>query len=176
MLYWFLTYNDVNQPKIYICPLLLEPPAHCSMPSYPSRLLQRTGLSSLCYKATSHQLSILYMIMYMFQCYSPNSSQPLLPPLCPQVCPLCLRLYSCPANRFISTILLDCTYMHSYKVFVFLFLTYITLYNRLQVHPPQRFLFFFLITERFSNCHCLGSSLFLLELEQKHVHKATLFC
>ena len=30
--------------------------------------------------------------MYMFQCYSLNSSHLLLPPLCPQVCSLCLCL------------------------------------------------------------------------------------
>ena len=41
------------------------------------------------------------------QCYSLNASHPLLPLQCPQVCSLCLCLYSSPANRFISTILLD---------------------------------------------------------------------
>ena len=46
----------------------------------------------------------------MFPCYSPNSSHPLLPLLCPQVCSLCLLLYCCPANRFISTIFLDSIY------------------------------------------------------------------
>ena len=35
----------------------------------------------------------------------------LLPPLCPQVSSLCLHLYFCPANRFISTIFLDSIYM-----------------------------------------------------------------
>ena len=39
--------------------------------------------------------------------------------------------YSCPANRFISTIFLDSTYMCYYTIFVFLFRTYFTLYNRL---------------------------------------------
>ena len=44
-------------------------------------------------------------------------------------------LYSCPANRFICTIFLDSTYIHWYTIFVLLFLTYFTLYDRLQVHP-----------------------------------------
>ena len=43
----------------------------------------------------------------MFPCYSLNSSYPLLPPLCLLICSLCLHLYCCPANRFISTIFLD---------------------------------------------------------------------
>ena len=58
--------------------------------------------------ATSLSLSVS---MYMFPCYCLHSSHPLLPLLCPQVCSLCLHLYSCPANRFISTISLDSIHM-----------------------------------------------------------------
>ena len=50
----------------------------------------------------------------MLQCYSFGSSHPY-PLLCPQVCGLlylCLCLYSCPANRFISVIFLDSVYMN----------------------------------------------------------------
>ena len=54
----------------------------------------------------------LHMVMYIFWCYSLNSSLPLLPPLCPQVCSLCLGLYSHPANRLISTIFLDSIYVY----------------------------------------------------------------
>ena len=44
----------------------------------------------------------------MFPCYSLKSSHPLLShTLCPLVCSLCLRLYSCPESRCISTICLD---------------------------------------------------------------------
>ena len=43
----------------------------------------------------------------MFQCYSVNSSHPLLPLLFSQVCSLCLHLYSCSTNRFIVSIFLD---------------------------------------------------------------------
>ena len=50
--------------------------------------------------------------------------------LCPQVPSLRLCLYSCPADRFISTIFLDSIHMRSYTKSVFLFLTYFTLYNR----------------------------------------------
>ena len=58
--------------------------------------------------ATSLSLSVS---MYMFPCYCLHSSHPLLPLLCPQVCSLCLHLYSCPANRFISIIFLDSIHM-----------------------------------------------------------------
>ena len=46
------------------------------------------------------------MVMYLFQCFSFNPLHPLHPPLCPQVHSLCLHLYSCPANTFISNIFL----------------------------------------------------------------------
>ena len=55
-------------------------------------------LSSLCHIANSPWLSILHMVMYMFQCCSLNSSHPVLHPLCPQVCSLCLCLHYCPES------------------------------------------------------------------------------
>ena len=51
------------------------------------------------------------------------------PPLCAQACSVCLRLHSCPVNRFTSTLFLDSIDKHSYVIFVFLFLTYFALYN-----------------------------------------------
>ena len=134
----FLLYNKVNQLYVYILPI--SPPSEASLPhslSHFSRSSQGTELISLCYAATSHQLSILHLVVYICQCCSVTTSQPPLLPLCPQVCSLRLRLYSCPDTRFISTIFLDSIYLHQHTVFVFLFLTYFTLYDRLQVHPPH---------------------------------------
>ena len=54
----------------------------------------------------------------------------------PRVCSLLLCLFCCLAYRII-TVFLNSIYMHSYTVFGFLFLTYFTLYNRLQLHPPH---------------------------------------
>ena len=54
------------------------------------------------------------MAICMFQCYSVNSSHPLLPLPFPQVCSLCLHLYSCSTNRFIITIFLDSIYIWLY--------------------------------------------------------------
>ena len=62
---------------------IYAPPSWTSLPlpipSHPSRLSQSTRFSSLCHTANSHWLSILHMVMYMFQCYSLYSSHPLLP-------------------------------------------------------------------------------------------------
>ena len=41
----------------------------------------------------------------------------------------------CPENRFNSTIFLDSVYLYHYTIFVFLFLTSCTPYDRLHVHP-----------------------------------------
>ena len=49
---------------------------------------------------------VLHMVVSKCQCYSLNLYHPLLPPVCSQVHSLCLHLQSCPANRFIMTILL----------------------------------------------------------------------
>ena len=126
----------VQQCELAICihiysPLLSLPPT----PSHSSRLSQSTQLSSLWYSTTLDQLSVLHMVLYICQCYSLNLSHPLLPSLCPKVHSLCLCPYFHPTSRFISTIFLDSTYVHQYMIFVFLFLTYFTLYNRLQVRP-----------------------------------------
>ena len=98
----------------------MSPPSWTSLPSptpsHPARLSQSPGLSSLCHTAHSHWLSRSHVIMYMFPCYSLNSSHPLLPLLGPRVCSLCLYVHCFPANRFISTILLDSICMSYLRV------------------------------------------------------------
>jgi len=44
---------------------------------------------------------------------------------------LSMFLHCCPGNKFFSTIFLDSVYMRKNTIFIFLFLTYFTLYNRL---------------------------------------------
>ena len=66
-------------------------------------------------------------LVYICRSRSPNSAHPT-PSPGPHVHPL--RLYSCPANRFICTIFLDSTNKHYYMMFIFLFLIYFTLYER----------------------------------------------
>ena len=107
---WILPHNSVNRPQVYVCPSLLRHPPSPT-PSHPSKLSENTRLSSLCHTANSHLLSILRIVMYTFPCYFLNSSHPFLPLLWPQVCFLCQHLHCSPANRVISTIILDSIHM-----------------------------------------------------------------
>ena len=68
------------------------------------RSSQSTRLSSLCYTAASRYLSVLHMIVHIYQCFFLNLSHPLLLQMCPQICSLCLCLHFFSVNRFISTI------------------------------------------------------------------------
>ena len=90
----------------YIPSLLRFPPT--STP-HPTVLEHRVELPVL---HSDIPLALLHMVMYMLQCYSLDLSHPLPSLLCLQVCPLCLCLYSCPVNRFISTIFLDSMHAH----------------------------------------------------------------
>ena len=77
----------------HICPLPLEPLTH--LPLHPTSLgcHRALSLSFLHQTSNSQWLSILYMILYIFQCYSLNLSHFLLPQLCSKVCSLCLHLH-----------------------------------------------------------------------------------
>ena len=115
----------------------------CSHPETPSHLLphpiplgcpREPALGALEHASNFHWPSILHMVMNMFQCYSLKSPHPHLLPLSPKVCSLHLCLLCCPLCRIIGTVFLNSIYMNSYTVFVFLFLTFFTLYNKLQFH------------------------------------------
>ena len=100
----FLLYSKVNQPYIYIYPLIF-------WISFPFRSPQSTEQSSLCYTVGSHQLSILYIVVCICQFQSPNSSHhPFFPLRILYIYSLCLYLYFCFANKIIYTIFLDSTY------------------------------------------------------------------
>ena len=108
-----------------------KPPPHpipLGCPSAPA-------LSALFHVLNLDWWSVSYMVIYMFQCYSLNSSHLHLLPQSPKVCSLYLCLFCCLASRVIITIFLNSIYMYQYTVLVFFFLTYFTLYNRLQFHP-----------------------------------------
>ena len=81
-------------------------------PSHPSRSPQSTKLSSLCYTAGSHQRSILHTVVFICQSSCPNICLTHPFPPFPHVCSLHLCLYSCPANRLICKIFLDCIHGH----------------------------------------------------------------
>ena len=140
----FLLYNKVTQLYIYIYPhisSLLHLPPTLPIPPLQVVTKHRADLPVLC--------GCFPLVIY-FTFGSVYISMPLShfvpaypsPSLFPQVHSLHLRLYSCPAPRFFRTIFflfffLDSICMCQHMVFVFLFLTYFTLYDRLQVHPPH---------------------------------------
>ena len=72
--------------------------------SFSFRSPQSTEQSSLCYAVGSHQLSILYIVVYICQSQSPKSSHTLpFPPWYPYICSLCLCLYFCFVNKIVYT-------------------------------------------------------------------------
>ena len=138
----FLLYNKVNQLYTYIyshiSSLLCLPP---TLPIPPLQVVAKHGadLPVLCScfpLAIYFTFGSVYMSMLLSHFVPAYPS----PSPCPQGHSLRLRPYSCPAPKFIRTIFfffLDFIYMCQHMVFVFLFLNYFTLYDRLQVHPPH---------------------------------------
>ena len=80
-------------------------------PFQPSMSSQSLRLGPLCYIAASLELSLSPRVVYICQHYFLNLPHPLTPLLCPQAHSLHVCLHSFPANRFISTVFLDPTYM-----------------------------------------------------------------
>ena len=80
-------------------PSLSLPP---TLPLHPSRSSQSTELSSLCYAAASHWLTVSHKVVCIHQGYFLSPS-----PMSTQVHSLPLCLSSCPADSFISPIFLD---------------------------------------------------------------------
>ena len=65
-------YISMNQPWVYICPLPLKSPSHLLPHPTPLRCHKALALSSLCYTANSHQLSVLHTVMH--KAMAPHSS------------------------------------------------------------------------------------------------------
>ena len=139
----FLLYNKVNQPYIYIyrhiSSLLRLPP---TLPIPPLQVVTK-HLADLPVLCGCFPLAIYFTFGSIYKSMPLSHFIPAYPSPspCPQIHSLRLRLYSCPAPRFFRTffffLILDSTYVCQHTVFVFLFLTYFTLYDRLQVHPPH---------------------------------------
>ena len=75
---------------MYIYPLPVEPPSHSPPPSHSSRLTHAPGWAPVLHSNFPLAVYFTY-VMYIFQCYSLNSSHSLFPLLCPQVCSLYLK-------------------------------------------------------------------------------------
>ena len=121
----------------YTCVPHPEPPSTPLPHPIPQGHPSAPALSTLSHASNLNWRSVSHMIIYMFQCYSLKSSHPRLLPQNPKVCSLHLCLFCCLTYRVIIAIFLKSIYMCEYTVLVFFFLTYFTLYNRLQFHPPH---------------------------------------
>ena len=134
-----LPYINMNLPRVYTLPILNPPPSSLLPPCTMSLGHPSAPAPSILYPASNLDWRFVsYMILYMFQCYSPKSSHPLPLPQSPKDCFIHLCLFCCLAYRVIVTIFLNSIYMRQYTVLVFFFLAYFTLYNRLQFHPPHQ--------------------------------------
>ena len=147
MLCKFLLYSEVNHTcMIYIhvhhvCISYMYP--RFFWISFPFRSPQSIEWSSLYYTAGSHQLSILYILVYIFILYilvyicqskSPSSSHHLFPPL------VSIRLFCTSLSLFLS-----CKQVHQhifsrFHIYALIYnicfslLTYFTLYDSLQIY------------------------------------------
>ena len=132
MFYKVVLYSVVQQCESVVS-IHISSPSCTSLPPGPShlpRLSQSTELPVLYCSfplATYFAHGIVYMSVLLshFIPASPSSHCP-----CPQVCSLRLHIYSCPTNRFISSIF---SRFHIYALIdnICLFLTYFTLYDRI---------------------------------------------
>ena len=124
----------------YTCVPHPEPPSHLPPHPIPQGHPSAPALSILSHALNLDWRSISHMIIYMSQCYSLKSSHPCLLPESPKDCSLHLCLFNCLAYWVIVTIFLNSIYMCQYTVSVFFFLSYFTLYNRVQILPYVGFI------------------------------------
>ena len=137
----------------------MSPPSLTSLPpltpSHLSRLSRSTRLSSLCHTANPHFLSIFGVAIYVsmfLSLFILSSPFPTVTSLFSMSASLLL-----PCNQVHQCHFLDSIYMHQDMIFVFLFQTCFTLYNKLQVHPP----------------HSIDLNLFLLMLSNISLYTCT---
>ena len=125
----YFTYDKINVSMLFSQIIL-----GFSLSSF---ILSAPALSTQSHALNLDWRSISHIIIYIFQCYFLKSLHPCLLPLSAKDCYIHLCLFWCIAYRVIVTIFLNSIYIHWYSILVFFFLTYFTLYNRPQFHPPH---------------------------------------
>ena len=76
-----------------------DPPSYLPPHPNPQSHPNAPALSTLCHASNLDWWSISHMVIYMFQCYSLESSHPRLLPQSPKVCSLHLCLFCCLTYR-----------------------------------------------------------------------------
>ena len=112
ILWWFLSYIDMNQPQVYMCPLILKPLLPPS-PSHPSGLSQSTSFEG---PASCTKLALVICFIYgnIFQHYSLILFHPCRLPHSPKVhslhlCLFCSLVYTVVITAFLNSI---CIYVN----------------------------------------------------------------
>ena len=98
----------MNPPQVYMCsPSWTLLPPHTTPLGHPS-----VSAPSIQYCASNLDWRLVsYMILYIFQCYSPKSSHPFPLPQSPKDCSIHQCLFCCLVYRIIITIFLNSIYM-----------------------------------------------------------------
>ena len=131
-----LSYIDINLPvSVHMFPILNPTPTALPIPSLWVIPVHQPQAPCTCIEP-GLAICFIYDILHV-SCHSPKSSHPLPLPQNQKDSSIHLCLFCCLAYRVIVAIFLNSIYMHLYTVLVFLFLTYFTLYNRLQSHSPH---------------------------------------
>ena len=117
----------------------ISPPSCTSLPSslsHPSRWSQSTELIYMCYAAASHQVVHIWQRIYVSATLSLHPSYPF--PRCVLKSILYVYVFIPALPLGSSVLFFQVPYVCvSIRYLFFLFLTYFTLYDRLQVHPPH---------------------------------------
>ena len=107
----FAIHQHESTTGVHVFPILTPPshlPPHTIPPGHPSA----PALSILYHASNLDWRLISYVILYMFQYYSPISSHPRPLPQSPKDCSMHLCLFCCLTYRVIITIFLNCIYMN----------------------------------------------------------------
>ena len=100
---------------VHVFPILNPPPTSLPIPSLwviPVHQLWASCIMHRAWTGDSYDIIWYHIILYMFQCHSPKSSQALPLPQSPKYCSIHLCLFSYLAYRVIVTIFLNFIYMH----------------------------------------------------------------
>ena len=111
ILWWFLPYIDMSQPRVGCVPH----PESCShLPPHPICLGRPSApaLTALLRALSFHWSSVLHVAISVFQRCSLKLSHPRLLPQNPKVCSLHLCLFCYLVYRVVVTIFLNSIYMH----------------------------------------------------------------
>ena len=133
----FAIHSRESAMGVDVLPILNPPPTSTSLPSHPSLLSQCTGFEC---PVSCIELGLVIYFTYGNIHVSMLFSQTIPPSPSPTESK---SLFFISVSLLVSHIWGHCYHLYKFHIYVliycivFLFLTYFTLYNRLQFHPPH---------------------------------------